>query len=187
MKRELLKYFEEVPIVAAAKSEAELEECLQSSSKVIFLLFGDVCNIASLVEQVKAAGKIAIVHLDLVDGLAPKDVSVDFLAVHTKADGIISTKSSVIRYAHQKGLITIQRYFLLDSIVLGNIEKNTSAADFLEVLPGVMPKIIRHLAEIVDKPIIAGGMIRDKEDVVGALSAGAVAISSTNRNVWFIE
>ena len=70
---------------------------------------------------------------------------------------------------------------------MGNIEKNTSAADFLEVLPGVMPKIIRHLAEIVDKPIIAGGMIRDKEDVVGALSAGAVAISSTNRNVWFIE
>ena len=187
MKYELLKNFEEVPIVAAAKSESELVECLKSSSKVIFLLFGDVCKIASLVEQVKAAGKIAIVHLDLVDGLAPKDVSVDFLAEHTKVDGIISTKSSVIRYAHQKGLLTIQRYFLLDSIVLGNIEKNTSSADFLEVLPGVMPKIIRHLTRMTDKPIIAGGMIRDKEDVVGALSAGAVAISSTNPNVWFIE
>ncbi len=187
MKRQLLEHFEEVPIVAAAKSKEELACCLQSKSRVIFLLFGDICTIASLVEQVKAAGKIAIVHLDLVDGLAPKDVSVDFLAEQTKADGVISTKSSLIRYAHQKGLLTIQRYFLLDSRVLENIAKNGSPADFLEVLPGVMPKIVRHLVKTTGKPIIAGGMIRDKEDVMNALSAGAVAISSTNADVWFIE
>ena len=64
--------------------------------------------------------------------------------------------------------------------------KQHSSADFLEVLPGVMPKIIRQLARECDKPIIAGGLIRDKEDVVGALSAGAVAISSTNPDVWFL-
>ena len=144
-------------------------------------------NIAGVVDQIKAAGKIAIVHLDLVDGLAPKDVSVDFIAGQTKADGIISTKSSLIRYAHQKGLLTIQRYFLLDSRVLENIAKTASPADFLEVLPGVMPKIIHLLAETTGKPIIAGGMIRDKEDVLAALSAGAVAISSTNSKVWFVE
>ncbi len=187
MKHQLLEYFEQVPIVAAAKSEKELAECLKSKSRVIFLLFGDICTIEALVERVKAADKIAIVHLDLIDGLAPKDVSVDFIAEQTAADGIISTKNSIIRYAHQKGLLTIQRYFLLDSRVLENMEKNSSPADFYEVLPGVMPKIIRQLAKTAGKPIIAGGMIRDKEDVMNALSAGAVAISSTNRDVWFIE
>lgn len=187
MKHQLLDFFEEVPIVAAAKSEKELVECLKSRSRVIFLLFGDICTIAGLVERVKTVGKIAIVHLDLIDGLAPKDVSVDFIAEETKADGIISTKNSLIRYAHQKGLLTIQRYFLLDSRVLENMEKNSSPADFYEVLPGVMPKIIRQLAQSTGKPIIAGGMIRDKEDVMNALSAGAVAISSTNKNVWFME
>jgi glycerol uptake operon antiterminator len=187
MRKQLLECFDEVPIVAAAKSEEELARCLQSKSRVIFLLFGDLCTIAGLVDQVKAADKIAIVHLDLVDGLAPKDVSVDFIAEQTKADGVISTKNSLIRYAHQKGLLTIQRYFLLDSRVLENIAKNASSADFFEVLPGVMPKIIRYLVETTGKPIIAGGMIRDKEDVMGALSAGAVAISSTNSDVWFIE
>ena len=187
MKHQLLEYFEEVPIVVAAKSESELAECLNSRSRVVFLLFGDICTITELVERVKAAGKIAIVHLDLIDGLAPKDVSVDFIADRTRADGVISTKNSVIRYAHQKGLLTIQRYFLLDSRVLENMEKNSSPADFYEVLPGVMPKIIRHLVKTTGKPIIAGGMIRDKEDIMNALSAGAVAISSTNRNVWFTE
>ncbi|MDD6816334.1 MAG: glycerol-3-phosphate responsive antiterminator, partial [Firmicutes bacterium] len=33
-------------------------------------------------------------------------------------------------------------------------------------------------------PIICGGLISDKEDVIGALSAGAAAISSTNQKVW---
>ncbi len=33
-------------------------------------------------------------------------------------------------------------------------------------------------------PIIAGGLISDKESVVAALSAGAIAVSSTNHGVW---
>lgn len=187
MKERLLEYFADVPIVAAAKSEEELEQCLTSRSAVIFLLFGDLCRLQALVKKIKDAGKIAVVHLDLIEGLAPKDISVDFLIENTAADGIISTKSNIIRYAKQKGLLTIQRYFLLDSRVLENITKNTSPADFLEVLPGVMPKIIRLLTEKIEKPIIAGGMIRDKEDILSALSAGAVAISSTNEKVWFTE
>ena len=183
MKKKLLEAFAETPIASAAKTAEELELCLKSNSPVVFLLFGDLCNLCGLVRKIKEAGKIAVVHLDLIDGLAPKDVSVDYIAEQTEADGIISTKASLIRYAHQKGLLTIQRYFLLDSRVLENIAKNSSPADFLEVLPGVMPKIIRHLVRTTDKPIIAGGMIRDKEDILAALSAGAVAISSTNADV----
>jgi len=33
-------------------------------------------------------------------------------------------------------------------------------------------------------PIIAGGLISEKEDVVAALSAGAISVSTTNVNVW---
>ncbi|WP_352427367.1 glycerol-3-phosphate responsive antiterminator, partial [Enterocloster asparagiformis] len=35
-------------------------------------------------------------------------------------------------------------------------------------------------------PIIAGGLIADKEDVMNALEAGALAISSTNQKVWLM-
>ena len=40
MKKQLLDWFEEKPVVAAAKSEGELQRCLESESRVIFLLFG---------------------------------------------------------------------------------------------------------------------------------------------------
>ena len=47
-----------------------------------------------------------------------------------------------------------------------------------------MPKIIRRLAASVRVPIVAGGLISDKEDIVGALAAGALAVSSTNAALW---
>ena len=34
-------------------------------------------------------------------------------------------------------------------------------------------------------PVIAGGLISDKEDIIAALDAGAAAISSTNPAIWF--
>ncbi len=180
--------FEDVPIVAAVKSESELEDCLLCDSNVVFLLFGDICNITRLVDLVKSSGKLAIVHIDLIDGLASREVGIEYIKEHTGADGIISTKAALVRYAKQLGLIAIRRFFLLDSIALENISKPSSAndADAYEVLPGVMPKIIAQVVCDCDKPVIAGGLIRDKEDVMNALSAGAVAVSSTNSKVWFL-
>lgn len=49
-----------------------------------------------------------------------------------------------------------------------------------------MPKVIRRLAAIVRKPVIAGGLISDKEDVLNALGAGAMAVSSSNPEVWLL-
>ncbi len=181
-------FFEDVPIVAAVKSEEELSESLACDSNMIFLLFGDICSIDSLVSTVKEAGKLAIVHVDLIDGLASREIGIDYIKEHTRADGIISTKSALTRYAKQQGLIAIRRFFLLDSMALDTISRAalSNDADAYEVLPGVMPKIISHIVSQCDKPIIAGGLIRDKDDVVNALSAGAIAVSSTNSKVWFL-
>ena len=41
-----------------------------------------------------------------------------------------------------------------------------------------------RLAQSLRAPLIAGGLITDKEDVTGALGAGAVAVSTTNPAVW---
>ena len=110
------------------------------------------------------AGKLAMVHIDLIDGLAARDVAVDFIAESTRADGIISTRSNLVRRAKARGMLAVQRFFMLDSIALVNIEKHLSfeAADAVEILPGAMPKVIRRLAAIVRKPMIAGGLISDE-------------------------
>lgn len=175
------------PIIAAVKNMEDIEiSCTIEEVQVIFILFGDVCSIDRIVKQVKDAGKVAMVHVDLISGLSPKEVSVEYLKEHTEADGIISTKPSLIKKARELGMYTVLRYFLLDSMAFENIrqQQHMVRPDFIEVLPGVMPRVIERICGSVKTPIIAGGLITDKEDVMAALSAGAIAVSSTNHQVW---
>ena len=187
-KRNFRVILEDCPVIAAVKDETGLKECLYSESQIIFLLFGDICSVGRYVEIAKSAGKMVFVHMDLINGLGNKEVAVDFIREHTGVDGIISTKPQLVKRAKELGLFGILRIFVIDSMAFGNIEKQCASLvpDAVEILPGLMPKIIKKLCSTVNVPIIAGGLISDKEDVMNALNAGAVAISVTNQRVWFM-
>ena len=187
-KRKFRVILEDCPVIAAVKEETGLKECLYSESQIIFLLFGDICSVGRYVEIAKSAGKMVFVHMDLINGLGNKEVAVDFIREHTGVDGIISTKPQLVKRAKELGLFGILRIFVIDSMAFGNIEKQCASLvpDAVEILPGLMPKIIKKLCSTVNVPIIAGGLISDKEDVMNALNAGAVAISVTNQRVWFM-
>ena len=183
---QLLELLAAGPVIAAVKDEEGLAQALESDVSVLFLLYGDILTIRDTAERVREAGKRVFVHLDLIDGLAAREISADFVARSTSADGVISTKAALTRRARELGLVAIQRIFLLDSMALKNVERHFSreSADLVEVLPGLMPKIIRRLCGTTGRPTIASGLHTDKEDVTGALGAGAVAVSSTNPAVW---
>lgn len=188
MNHELKDMMEDCPIIPAIKNMDGLQKCIESDSKIIFVLFGDLLTIANIVHTLKEAGKIVIVHLDLVTGLSAKEVSVDFIKNMTNADGVISTKQNLIKRAKELELMTIMRFFIIDSMALANVGKQVKAIrpDCIEVLPGVMPKIIQKIRKEVRMPVIAGGLISDKEDVMTALDAGAIAVSATGEEVWFL-
>ena len=181
-----LHFFETEPIIAAVKTEEQLVRALSYECNVIFFLFGNICNIPKLVESVKERGKHAFVHLDLINGLAAKEIAADYIRSFTKADGVLSTKPQILRHAKEIGLITVLRVFVLDSLALDNIEKLRAACnpDLIELVPGLMPKIIRQVHSLHRTPLIAGGLIRDKEDTMSALSAGAISISTSCEEAW---
>ena len=178
------------PVIAAVKSDAGLQAAVEMEEiQVIFVLYGDVCTIPEILERIKAAGKKAMVHIDLIAGLSAKEISVEFIARQTRADGIITTKPALVRRAKELGIFAVLRFFVIDSLALKNIENlemqcGTSRPDFIEVLPGVMPKVLGRIAKVSRIPMIAGGLITEKEDVIAALSVGAIAVSSTNQDVW---
>ena len=45
-------------------------------------------------------------------------------------------------------------------------------------------KIIKEIKNSIKIPVIAGGLIKDKSDVISALEAGAYGVSSTSKDVW---
>ena len=182
----LLALLEESPIVAAVKDAEGLHACISSECRIVFVLFGTVLSIGEIVHQIKASGRVALVHLDLIEGLSPKEIAVDFIAEQTEADGVISTKQTLIRHARTRGLLSVQRFFLLDSMALAAIDRQIKQCmpDLIEVLPGCLPKIIRKIRATCRTPLIAGGLIQDKEDILTALAAGATGISATRSEIW---
>ena len=176
------------PIIAAVKNMEDIEvSCAIEEIQVIFILFGDVCSIREIVQQIKDSGKVAMVHVDLISGLSSKEIVVDFIRKNTEADGIISTKAALIKRGKELKMFTVLRYFLLDSMAYENIRQQQHAVkpDYIEVLPGVMPKVIGNICKDLPVPVIAGGMIREKEDVMALLKAGVTSVSSTNPEIWF--
>lgn len=182
----LAALLESSPIIAAVKDDEGLARCLQSDCRVVFALYGSVVTIGDIVEKIKASGRAAFAHMDLVEGLSAKEAAVDFLCDRTAADGLITTKQALVRHAKARGLVTVQRFFLLDSMALSVIRRQIEQVepDFIEVLPGGLPKIIKKICAFSQAPLIAGGLIEDKEDILHALQAGASGVSSTNHHVW---
>lgn len=184
-KREL---FETSPVIAAIRDDAGLEHAGKTDCEVVFILYGTICSIGKIVDVVKSYGKLAIVHVDLVAGLSAKEVSVDFIKANTAADGIISTKPMLVKHAMEVGLIGGQRTFIIDSMALDNMKKQLSAfkPDFMEVMPGVMPKVLKTIREHTDILLVAGGLLSDKKDIIEAFDAGADAVSTTKETLWYV-
>ena len=182
----VLGAIEQNPIIAAVKNETGLEQVLSRDNRVVFLLYGDVCGLPGTVERLHQAGKLAVVHTDLITGLAPREVAVDYVSSVAYADGVITTRPNLIRRGRELGLFTILRFFVFDSLSLENVRPAAMSAqpDMVEILPGIMPKVIARVADSLPIPLICGGLVMDKSDVMEALSAGALAVSSTNQAVW---
>lgn len=177
---------ENCPVIPEIINDEWLEALPESDCEIVYIVYGDICTISEIVEKVKAAGKMAIVHMDLIVGLSSKEISVDFLKKYTKVDGIISMKPAMIKRANDVGLFTIQRFYLMDRFTYANIEKHIKNCnpDIVEFLPAGLSKVMSFLIEKIDRPVVASGLTQDKDDVMGALKAGAIAVATSNRRVW---
>ena len=183
----LLNLLKDNPVIASVKDEAGLRKALTSRAGLIFILFGNVCNIASIVKRVHQAEKVAMVHVDLIEGLSGKEIVVDYLKNTAKVDGIISSKAAILRAAKNRNLYTVHRFFLIDSLSFHSLPKQyaTSQADIIEIMPGCLtPKVLKWVQEMMKLPIIASGLVCEKEDVAAALKAGAIAISTSSFEIW---
>lgn len=185
-KEEFLMATEKCPVIPEIKNDEWLEALPDSDSDLVYILYGDICTIADIVNRVKEMEKKAIVHIDLIVGLSAKEISVDFIRKYTKADGIISMKPALIKRANDLDLFTIQRFYMIDGLTYANVAKNVkhSNPDVVEFMPAGVSKLIRYLVELIDKPIVASGLTQDSEDIMRALKAGALAIATTNRELW---
>ena len=176
------------PVIAAVKTDEALTAALASPCSAVFLLASTLLTVDGLVHRIHDAGKLAVVHIDLVDGLSSREIAVDSLNALCHPDGIISTRPTLIRRARHRGLLTVQRAFILDSLSLTSLsgQLEQGKPDFVEILPGIMPRVIAEISARTQVRVIAGGLLRDKADVMAAMHAGAAAVSTSAPSLWDI-
>lgn len=187
--KNLEKLLIENPIIAAIRNENDLDKVITSSVLIVFVLYGSVINLNIICERLKKAGKVVFVHVDLIEGLKGDHAGLLFIKQCGEPYGIITTRATNIKNGKKIGFCVIQRIFVLDSLSLETGIKNIQSVlpDAVEVLPGIASKIIKSIGNEVRVPIIAGGLIQTKKDIMELIGAGAMAISTTKQELWTLS
>lgn len=186
MEQSIYDKFAENPIIAAIRTDSDIDDAIESDIEIVFILKSDITNYKNKIRRLKQHNKIVFIHIDLIDGLGDGYKAIEFINDSDRPDGIISTKSNRIVEAKQFGLITIQRTFLVDSSSIRTAVANAKKIkpDALEIMPGIIPTAIKKIKRQVNIPIITGGMIDSKEQVIGVLEAGAISVSVSKKEIW---
>ena len=177
---------EENPVIAAIRNEDDLSFALSSPVSTIFLLHADIFNIGDMVQKIEANGQNVFVHMDFLEGIGKDKKAVEYIVKNIKPDGIISTRTNHIKYAKEMGIFTIQRFFMVDSLSYDTTIRTvkTIKPHMIEVMPAVIPRVIQRISTQLDIPIIGGGLIANKEDIIEVLKHGAVGASTGKRELW---
>ena len=127
--------------------------------------------------------------MDLIEGLKGDYERLLFIKQCVEPYGIITTRATTIKNGKKLDFCVIQRIFALDSLSLETGIRNIHSIlpDAVEVLPGVASKIITTIGNSVQIPIIAGGLIHNKKEIMEAISAGAMAISTSKQELWILS
>jgi glycerol uptake operon antiterminator len=175
-------------MVAAIKEPKQIELALSLRNQLsgVFLLIGHIGVIKGYVDLFKTHEVPIFLHLDKIGGLCTDTHGLDYLAKAIKPTGIITTKTNVVKIAKKAGLITIQRFFLVDTEGFDNIANSLRQIepDIIEVMPARIPEVIGEIKKFTALPIITGGLMFKRSHAMACLKHGATAVSSSKSELW---
>ncbi|MFX3632386.1 MAG: glycerol-3-phosphate responsive antiterminator [Candidatus Pristimantibacillus sp.] len=174
------------PIIASVTKEEQLVHVLQSDVQRINLMAGHIGNLEAFIDQLHEAGKQVYVHMEMISGLGKDAHAIAYLRSKFKADGILTTKSNAVAAAKQVGMRSIQRIFAIDTAAINTAIRMISNTnpDEVELMPGLMPRVVKELKMTIKQPLIVGGLIRHEQEIIEALASGADYISSGDPLMW---
>lgn len=166
-------------VVPAVNDFAQLRLFLRTEYPMCVLMHNHLCDLDELFAQLRAGGRQALVHCDLIRGLAPDEFGTEYLCSRFHPEGIISVRPSVIAACKRLKTTAIERAFLIDSSALERsvamIER--TEPDYVELLPALCWPLFPALGERISVPLIAGGLIPSLPEAEKILSQGVKAVT----------
>ncbi len=112
----------------------------------MFHLSPDILTLKEDVKLMHQAQKKLFIHIDLAEGIGKDKSGVQFVKM-LGVDGIIATRSNIIKYAKEFDIIAMQRFFIIDSQSINTTVETlkSSKANMIEIMPGNNVKAVQRL------------------------------------------
>lgn len=175
-------------VIASIYDLDSLDLALNSPCEIIFLLTGNIFNLKEISNRVRKENKGLYILVDSIDGFSKDTWGLEYIVKNICPDGIITEKNNLVKLSKDMGVFSIQRLYISNGCSLrknlNSIKKNRP--NVIELLPGIIPRIISQIILETKIPLIASGLIRDIFDINLAFEAGAIGITTSNKALWYI-
>ncbi len=172
-------------LILAISSAREFEKFLELPLEYCVLIDFHIGLLQPLIAQAHTKGKKALLHMDLLHGLANDEAGCEYICQYLQADGVISTRPKVVQRAMEKGRLGVLRLFLIDtkSLSKGIRLCQECKPDFVEVLPAIAPTILPRIKAETGQRIMSGGLLSTIEEIEACFAYGAEAVTVSDRKL----
>ena len=173
------------PVIATLYGAEHIGSFVESGAEIAIVANFELRRLQPVIRQLTDAGKYVIVNIDSSDGLSQDKGGVDFLA-DLGAQGLVSTRVATIQRARRAGLVVMQKVFVTDRSTLPRsiAALEQSEPNLVQLMPAPMLPLIPAQYRKALPPIVASGFVCGRDEVVTALKAGAVAVSTSDKRLW---
>ncbi len=177
---------DENPVIAAVRSSTLVDVALRSNINTIFMMGGTLSEAQDITRRVHDAGKHILFHVELMKGLGRDREGIEYLAREVGPDGVVSTKPHLLNAVRDMDLLCILQIFMIDTQAYLTGTKNIKSIkpDAVEIMPGLMPGIIKKLRKQFDLPIFTAGLVSRPEEVKLMLDAGVCGLAISEQSLW---
>nr|WP_236871118.1 glycerol-3-phosphate responsive antiterminator [Brevibacillus laterosporus] len=159
---------------------------MEAPISAVVLSIGNLGTMKRYVDLFQSHQIPVFLHMERMGGISYDREGMAYLGENVRPTGIVTTRNTLIKLAKKHGMLTIQRLFLVDSDSLksGIHSIQETQPDAVEIMPALLPEYIIEYRNSLQQPILAGGLITKREQMVTALQHGAIAVSLGNHQLW---
>lgn len=173
------------PVIATLYGADQMGAFLASRAEVAIVANIELRKLRLVVSTITKADRVAIVNIDSCDGISQDKGGIDYLA-DLGATSLLSTRMATIQRANRAGLLTMLKVFVTDRSTWPRSVKAIEQSDpnLVQIMPAPMLAHISDAEKQSMPPIVASGFVCSQEQVQHALRSGAIAVSSSDSELW---
>ncbi|MCQ9385462.1 glycerol-3-phosphate responsive antiterminator [Brevibacterium moorei] len=173
------------PVIGTLFGEAGLEEFCAAPTRFSFVANLPLSRLDHVFSRLAEAPTLPLLNVDSVAGLTANADGLDYLK-GVGVPGVVSTHSQTVARAAGMGMLAVQKVFVTDRSNLKRAAATVKAshAHFVQLMPWpVVPFVDRDFLEQLG-PFIVAGFVRTEDDIRRAFDLGALAVSTSQSELW---